>query len=206
MVDGLARTLAEQAGPGFALVILDPLSRFGGLEAEVDNGLATRTVGALERLTRLPGEPAVLVAHHERKGGGKGTDAVRGASALVDGARWVARLQPVELGGRRWRSKAGHRAVWLRLVKTNYTPPLEAPCLVMLDSGHGGAPRFARTGELDELRAALASSPPNTDERADFAEVPELAGALAGAPKAGAKRAASKASSKGGPAPIGVEL
>lgn len=208
MVDGLARTLAERAGPGFALVILDPLSRFGGVEAETDNGLATRTVGALERLTALPGKPAVLVAHHERKGGGKGTDAVRGASALVDGARWVARLQPVELGGRRWRSEdgKGHRAVWLRLVKTNYTPPLEAPCLVMLDSAHGGAPRVARAGELDDLRDALASGPPTTDERADFAEVPELAGALAGAPKAGAKRAASKASSKGGPAPIGVEL
>lgn len=182
MVDGLARTLAEQAGPGFALVILDPLSRFGGVEAETDNGLATRTVGALERLTRLPGEPAVLVAHHERKGGGEGADAVRGSSALVDGARWVARLSPVKIDGRRWRV-GGCLAVRFEVVKSNYAPPLEAPRVVMLDSAHGGAPRVARAGELDELRAA---------------EGKLVAGGTKGASKGASKGAPDGAGSVGG--------
>ena len=151
MVDGLRRAL----GPGrWSLVILDPLSRFGGVEAEVDNGLATRTVAALEALTGLDGRPAVVVAHHERKGGGEGADAVRGASALVDGARWVARLSLVKVGGRRWRSSEGRRAVWLEVVKSNYAPPLEdGPRLLMLDRDTG-APRVARLAELTELRAA----------------------------------------------------
>lgn len=192
-VDGLRRAL----GPGpWSLVILDPLSRFGGVEAETDNGLATRTVAALEALTGLEGRPAVVVAHHERKGGGEGAEAVRGASALVDGARWVARLSPVKVGGRRdasgltvggrrWRSRAGHRAVWFEVVKSNYAPPLEdGRRLLMLDGAHGGAPRVARAAELDELRDAEA----------------EASGNLA------PPKRSSKASSKGAPAPIGVEL
>ena len=196
MVDGLRRAL----GPGpWSLVILDPLSRFGGVEAETDNGLATRTVAALEALTGLEGRPAVVVAHHERKGGGEDAEAVRGASALVDGARWVARLSAVKVGGRRgasglvvggrrWRSRAGHRAVWFEVVKSNYAPPLEdGRRLLMLDR-NTGAPRVARAGELKELREAEA----------------EASGHLA--PTKGASKASSKASSKGAPAPIGVEL
>ena len=74
------------------LIILDPGSRFMPPEAEIDNHQATLFIEQLERLTMAPGGPTVLLSHHTRKGGGIGKEAARGASALTDGARWVANL------------------------------------------------------------------------------------------------------------------
>jgi len=86
-------------GVEWRLVIVDPLSRFAGLDAESSNAAATRFVQALETLTQLPGRPAVLCAHHttknSRRDGRNDQTTVRGASALVDGARWVASLTNV---------------------------------------------------------------------------------------------------------------
>jgi RecA-family ATPase len=133
--------LSDEADP-WALILVDPLSRFGGIGAETDNALATRAIQALERLTRLPGRPAVLMAHHERKGGGEGADAVRGSSAIVDGARWVARLSPVKTKmGKRWATKNGDRCVTLDVVKTNYGPPLDDSLVLVLDGRYSGALR-----------------------------------------------------------------
>jgi RecA-family ATPase len=152
----------------WALILVDPLSRFGGIGAEADNALATRAIQALERLTRLPGRPAVLMAHHERKGGGEGAEAVRGASAIVDGARWVARLSPVKTkpGGKRWTTEKGDRCVSFEVVKTNYGPPLDEPLVLVLDGKRHGALRVAFDGEgptaddlNDEPKPARASTP-----------------------------------------------
>ncbi len=84
---------------GWKLVILDPASRFMGVDAEKDNAFATRFVQLLERLTSLPGNPTVLCAHHTTKtsragGAGARSVAARGASALTDGARWQGNLTP----------------------------------------------------------------------------------------------------------------
>ncbi len=87
--------LHDNAGDdGWRAVLLDPLSRFTGGGDENDNAMATRVVQELEALAKMPGRPAVLVAHHERKGTdpGTGQGAARGASAFVDGARWMARI------------------------------------------------------------------------------------------------------------------
>jgi RecA-family ATPase len=156
--------LSDDADP-WALILVDPLSRFGGIGAEVDNALATRAIQALERLTRLRDRPAVLMAHHERKGGGDGADAVRGASAIVDGARWVARLSPVTTrpGKKRWATKNGDRCVTFEVVKTNYGPPLDAPRVLVLDGRRHGALRVAFDGEgptdedLDDTAKAATS-------------------------------------------------
>lgn len=178
---------------GWAAVILDPLSRFGGIGAEVDNGHATRAIQALERLTTLPGGPGVLVAHHERKGNGEdaGQDAVRGSSALVDGARWAARLIPVfkpRAPGQkgkpsalreRWTTIHGCRAVELDLVKTNYTPGIDGRRLLILDGAHGGALRVATRSEKD----ALASERKATKGAAAPAE--ENTAAKTGSPMVG---------------------
>jgi hypothetical protein len=153
--------LAELRPDGWALVILDPLSRFAGAEAETDNKQATRTIEALELLTALPGGPAVLAAHHERKGGADGradddadnADAVRGASALVDGARWVARLYPcrAKRGGERWRAPAGP-GVWFRVVKSNYAA-LPKKRLLVQDIAHAGTLRAATEDEHEKYEA-----------------------------------------------------
>ncbi len=75
-------------------VILDPLARFAGADTEKDSAAATYFVALLEKLTQRHGSPAVVVTHHTNKTGrvGKnpGTVALRGSSALGDGARWVA--------------------------------------------------------------------------------------------------------------------
>ena len=196
--EGVAEHLAAEAGPdGWALVIVDPLSRFGGVDTETDNGAATRAIQALEALTKLPGGPAVMVAHHERKGSAKdesaGQDAVRGSSAIVDGARWVARLVPVMVGGERWKAPDGSRAVSFLLVKTNYTPPLsERARLLVLDSGHHGALRVATKAEAAELETA------QDEAKEDAAR----AKAAAAAKKAKAKD--QKAGSWAPPRPEGV--
>ena len=88
-----------QGDEGWSLVILDPLSRFSGADDEVDNAAATRLVSVIEQLSDLPGKPTVMVAHHTRKRDAKSPtstvsdDDMRGASALRDGARFVAVLE-----------------------------------------------------------------------------------------------------------------
>lgn len=94
VADELAQLL-EADGP-WALVILDPLSRFAGMETETDNAVATRFVQTLERFTKAPGRPTVLVSHHTgqaaRQDGRHDSTAARGATGLTDGVRWVATL------------------------------------------------------------------------------------------------------------------
>src|SRR5690606_13939290 len=104
-------------GRSFKLIVMDPLSRFAGPEAEVDNAAATALVQDFERLTQMQGKPAVLVAAHERKRGkteDESADMTRGASALTDGARWVARLEP----------ESKEHPARFKVVKNNYGPPM----------------------------------------------------------------------------------
>lgn len=108
----------------WALVILDPLARWAGLDAETDNAQATRFIECVEAFTKAPGGPTVLLTHHttklsRREGDGAAT-AARGASALVDGARWVATMTPGKLGDR--------EIARLEVVKSNYSalgPPID---------------------------------------------------------------------------------
>jgi len=76
---------------GARLVILDTISRFHTL-AENDNGDMARLVAELEHLATATGA-AVLYLHHvdkssSRNGVADQQQAARGASALVDNARW----------------------------------------------------------------------------------------------------------------------
>lgn len=151
----LRRVLEARAGEGWSLVLVDPLSRFAGIGAETDNALATRFVQALEQLTSLPGNPAVLFIHHERKGGGDGAAAIRGSSGLVDGARWALRLVPLmdpKDGRARWTTQNGERAVKMELVKTNYTPPVHSEYIVIQDAGYHGALRFSSNEDSSKLK------------------------------------------------------
>lgn len=77
---------------GWALIILDPISRFLGAEAEADNAAATAFVALMEQLTQeLPGNPTILFCHHMNKsaiqGNSEGQHAARGSSAITDGVR-----------------------------------------------------------------------------------------------------------------------
>lgn len=104
----------------WSLVILDPFARFAGDDAEIDNAAATRFVQAVESLTKSPGNPTVLVAHHSSQASLKDGDPnVRGATAIVDGFRWATTMIACE--GMHNETKV--RGVKLHLRKTNYTKP-----------------------------------------------------------------------------------
>jgi len=144
----------------WAAVILDPGSRFMGADDEKDNAAATRFVELVERLTKVPGNPAVIVAMHTGKQGVREDLAeddqylTRGSSALVDGARWAASL--------RWtRNVPPGQPRFLRFVhtKTNYTP--KAPPLDLVMDGEGFL-RAATPAELEALREAQ-KGPPKPD-------------------------------------------
>ncbi len=157
---GLRAHLEEQAarnGEGWDLLILDPLARFAGPDVETDNSAATRLVQVVERFTTLPGAPTVVLAHHVAKyarNGGALQDAaagVRGSSALVDGARWVANLEPVI------RKKDGTRlARHARLLvsKSNYAAFPEEP--LVLTRVVGGGLRAATVEELRRIEEESA--------------------------------------------------
>jgi hypothetical protein len=101
---------------GWSLIILDPVSRLLGADAEIDNAAATQFIALLEELTiDLPGNPTVLFAHHVNKmainanAKEQNQTAARGSSAFTDGVRWQANL-----------FKSENNSV-LKITKSNFT-------------------------------------------------------------------------------------
>jgi hypothetical protein len=115
--------LLTQAGHDWSLVVLDPLSRFAGADTESDAAAATRFIQSVETLVDVPGRPTVLLAAHTTKNSRKGDDnpndatAVRGSSALTDGARWAMTMMPEPQN-----FLQSSPYVHLELVKSNYGP------------------------------------------------------------------------------------
>lgn len=157
--DQLVRLLT-QAGHDWSLVVLDPLSRFAGADTESDSAAATRFIQAVEALVDVPGRPTVLLAAHTTKNSRKGDDnpndatAVRGSSALTDGARWAMTMMPE----RQDTLKLGP-FVWLELVKSNYGPLDKSRKVARAD---GGALRpltnQERTAHAEALAKAAAAA------------------------------------------------
>lgn len=144
------RAALAAGGEPWALVILDPLSRWGGLDVETDNAQATRAVEAFESLTKAKGRPAVILAHHtnktSRREGERDATAARGATALVDGARWVASLTNVSFGP--------VRGVELELVKSNYTGEIPR---MLLARGEDGVLRVMPRSEIEAAKVQAAA-------------------------------------------------
>ncbi len=105
--------------PPLTLIILDPVSRLMGLDAENDNAVATDFISMLEELIlELPGNPTLMFAHHLNKSSlNSGKDlnqsAARGSSALVDGVRLQWSMFCEE------RDK--YREFKLKITKSNFT-------------------------------------------------------------------------------------
>lgn len=123
----LSELKAKEPDEGWSCVILDPISRFLGADAETDNAAATRFISLLERITmELRGNPTVLFGHHMNKSGvgGKNTDqaAARGSSAITDGVRWQANLERVKNEGNdNDNNSIDQNQIILRTVKSNFT-------------------------------------------------------------------------------------
>lgn len=128
LVDSIIAT-AKQL-PELRLVVLDPLSRFDGGDPN-DNSDGTRLIEAAEHIRKSTGA-AVLLSHHVAKTSlqnpESGQEAVRGASGLVDGARWVGLLQTLrQTEAKKYGIPAGEANLYVHFTapKANYAPPWE---------------------------------------------------------------------------------
>lgn len=163
-----ARLSSEQ---GWRLVIVDPLARFAGPDAETDNAAATRFMQALESLVAPSGGATILDAHHTNKfsrtarGAIEGT-AGRGSSAFFDGARWECSLgaERLELEDADTRERLGEIVTWTN-TKTNYSRKAE-PVLLRRDLENGGALLPLDEADLETLRQARGRDPAKETKRA----------------------------------------
>lgn len=122
-----AKLIEMKPKGGWALIILDPVSRLMGADAETDNAAATQFIALLEELTiDLPGNPTVLFAHHiskaAKKEGKQDQTAARGSSALTDGVRWQVNL-----------NKDESDKITLKMTKTNFTASFPIPIELVKD-------------------------------------------------------------------------
>lgn len=157
----------------WALVILDPLSRFATPDAEKDNVSATRFIELAEAFAVRAADdergtgPAVLLAHHTGKASRKEGEAVdataiRGVGGLHDAVRWAATLDP-----RPWvdpiDGKPLPSLLTFQQVKGNLGPPL--PALTLARRAVAGEPPTLSIATLDETaayEAATAKAPKAT--------------------------------------------
>lgn len=137
----LSELIAKEPEEGWSCIILDPISRFLGADAETDNAAATLFISLLERLTlELKGQPTVLFGHHMNKSGvgSKNTDqsAARGSSAITDGVRWQANLERVRKEESQNEGESFEpNQITLRAVKSNFTVILPEQRLKKDDDG-----------------------------------------------------------------------
>ena len=140
---GMAERIAASAlqVPDLRLIVPDPLARFraGGANGEEE---ATRFVEALEEIRSGTGATVLVPAHVGKGSTGRGMDdlqdAIRGSSALVDGARWVATMIRMAQAEAKERGIPEDEAVdWVRfeVPKNNYGPRVPGVWLKRTASG-----------------------------------------------------------------------
>jgi RecA-family ATPase len=158
----------------YTLVILDPLSRFAGADAETDNAAATRFVQAVESVATECGA-TILIAHHVNKSArGAGAPvsgaSARGSTAIFDGVRWVAALsgERVEHEAREENERLGE-IVTLTVVKSNYSAKGD-PVQLRRDVGNGGALLPLDELDLQLVGEARRNANPKVQREAERSE------------------------------------
>ena len=118
IVDQDAVTWLMSMADGMRLLIIDPISHITSSD-ENDNALRTLLVQTLKHVAR-EAQCGILIAHHTNKGSADSAQGwLRGASALVDAARYVLTMQ-------KWIDSWRLRLQW---VKLNGCAPLADICL-----------------------------------------------------------------------------
>jgi len=124
-------------GGGFALVGIDPLSRFAGGDMDKSNADATFFVQALERISDA-GNTSTLCDHHTSKVSRRdGKAESRGATGLPDAARWEATLI----------ANPDETVVKFQQTKSNYSIPMRKPVLLVRE--RGGVLRVETPAEVE---------------------------------------------------------
>jgi len=137
---------------GARLVFIDTMRRAHDSD-ENDNGKMSIFLKLIEMIAKETGASVVLL-HHENKASmgddGAGAEALRGASAIVDNARWVSRVRKMsarEAQEHRIQEADRHWYLRLSLEKTNYGPPVAPIWLHRQDDYHG----TLRAVSLDQI-------------------------------------------------------
>jgi hypothetical protein len=155
---------------GWRLVVIDPLSRFAGPDAETDNAAATRFVQALESIATATGATTFATHHTNKLSRGKGGTldgtAGRGSSAFFDGARWECSLgaERLELDDADTRARLGELVTWTN-TKTNYSRKAD-PVLLRRDLDNGGALVPLDEADLETVKQARGRDPARETKRA----------------------------------------
>jgi hypothetical protein len=150
-VQGLARRQKDEVGallalldslPNPRLLILDPLLKFHTLDENSNNEM-NQFMELMGQIAERAGV-AVILVHHTAKGKSNGNtdsehqEAARGASAIINEARWQASLRGI---GAKTAKKWGldedqaRRYLWLTLPKRNNVGHLDD---ILLERGFGG--------------------------------------------------------------------
>lgn len=135
------RVIATAQGvPDCRLIVLDPLSRFDGGEPN-SSADGTRLIETAESIRKATGA-TVLLPHHVNKASLKdaqsGSEAARGSSGLVDGARWMglmATMRTEHASGFGIDEADAGQYVRLTVPKSNYAAPYPG---MWLKRGVGG--------------------------------------------------------------------
>jgi RecA-family ATPase len=125
---------------GLRMIVIDTLRRAHDCD-ENDNGSMSQVLRYFEYLAKSTGA-AVLLLHHESKTGAidsqAGASAVRGASSIVDNARYVLRLQTMtSVEAKKREIDENERRYWVQvtLEKSNYGTPQNGAWLKREDGG-----------------------------------------------------------------------
>ncbi len=153
---------AREQGP-WALIVVDPLSRFAGADAEKDNAAATRFIQVLEALAKVnpagTTAPVVLATHHTsqeaRQSGNHDATAARGVTGLTDGVRWAASLTAKRL------VEDAPELLTFRITKSNYGPK---HCVVVCRQQNGRV-RMATDNEIARYEEMVSLIGPQECEK-----------------------------------------
>jgi RecA-family ATPase len=154
LLDDLHVDLLSVAAAGARLIVLDTLSRVHTAD-ENSNGAMSSLVRNFERITSETGA-ALIFLHHVAKAAAreqKGDEqhASRGASVLVDNARWgasISKMSKAEAETLGLEEDQRHHYVKLAIPKNNYSAPFES---VWFERRQGGVLACARLdGQAEE--------------------------------------------------------
>jgi len=115
--------------PGLELLIIDPKSRFYGLD-ENNNDHATQWIQCLEFLSKEYGLTILFTHHSPKDNKGINQGMGRGASAIVDGCRWQGGLVRMDKGlGDKYGIEDIRKYVCFDIPKSNYAEDLPSQAI-----------------------------------------------------------------------------
>jgi RecA-family ATPase len=181
LVDGIK---AQAIG----LTIIDPLVKSHAV-IENSNEHMDRLIGTANDIARAT-RSSVLLATHFRKGGGdNGTrDAIRGGSALIDGARIVRTLMPMtekEAEALKIAPDEAFRYVRVHDAKANLAPKGRAAWFELVSIPLGNREVNPTYPAGDNVQAAKVWKPPNAFDSVDRSAMKRIFARLRGEPEPG---------------------